>query len=149
MKSTNFWDITPCSPLSVNRRFGGIYRSHLQGRRNVYKKPARKQVASRAVESTDVSEEYIASIFRVENISRATNQRESRWHAEPLRVNRLFGGTYRLHLHLQVASLLSGWFLAQLIFSILKMEAIWSSETSVDTQRTTWRYIPENGTHQV
>jgi hypothetical protein len=33
--------------------------------------------------------------------------------------------------------LLSSWFLAQLIFSTLKMEAICSSETSVDTQRTT------------
>jgi hypothetical protein len=29
MKSTIFWDITPCSPLKVNRRFGGVYR--LQG----------------------------------------------------------------------------------------------------------------------
>jgi hypothetical protein len=27
-----FWDITPCSPLKVNRRFGGTYRLHLQGR---------------------------------------------------------------------------------------------------------------------
>jgi hypothetical protein len=27
-----------------------------------------------------------------------------------------------------------------------KMGAIWSSETSVDTQRTTRRYIPEDGT---
>jgi hypothetical protein len=31
-KSTLCWDITPCSPLKVNRRFGGIYRLHLQGR---------------------------------------------------------------------------------------------------------------------
>jgi hypothetical protein len=30
--------------------------------------------------------------------------------------------------------------------SILKMEAIYSSETPVDTQRTTWCYIPEDGT---
>jgi hypothetical protein len=28
-----FWDITPCSPLKVNRRFGGIYRPHHHGRR--------------------------------------------------------------------------------------------------------------------
>jgi hypothetical protein len=28
MKSTIFWDITPCSPLKVNRRFGGIHRLH-------------------------------------------------------------------------------------------------------------------------
>jgi hypothetical protein len=33
MKTTIFWDITPYSPLKVNRRFGGIYRLHLQGRR--------------------------------------------------------------------------------------------------------------------
>jgi hypothetical protein len=26
MKSIIFWNITPCSPLSVNRRFGGTYR---------------------------------------------------------------------------------------------------------------------------
>jgi hypothetical protein len=31
MKSTIFWDITVCSPLSVNRRFGVIYRLHLHG----------------------------------------------------------------------------------------------------------------------
>jgi hypothetical protein len=28
-----FWDITPCSLLKVDRRFGGIYRLHLQCRR--------------------------------------------------------------------------------------------------------------------
>jgi hypothetical protein len=26
MKSTIFWVITPCSPVKVNRRFGGTYR---------------------------------------------------------------------------------------------------------------------------
>jgi hypothetical protein len=31
MKSTIFWDITSCSPLSVNRRFGETYRLRLQG----------------------------------------------------------------------------------------------------------------------
>jgi hypothetical protein len=30
-ESINFWDITPCSPLSVNRCFGGTYRLHLEG----------------------------------------------------------------------------------------------------------------------
>jgi hypothetical protein len=33
MKSSVFWDITPCSPLKANRRFGGTCRLHLQGRR--------------------------------------------------------------------------------------------------------------------
>jgi hypothetical protein len=41
MKSTIFWDITPCSPLSVNRRFGGTYGLHFQGRKNkLSEKPA-------------------------------------------------------------------------------------------------------------
>jgi hypothetical protein len=42
--------------------------------------------------------------------------------------------------------LLSRLFLAQLIFSTLNMKATCFSETSVDTQRTTRRYIPEDGT---
>jgi hypothetical protein len=33
MKSTIFWDITPCSPLKVNRRFGGKCYLYRQGRR--------------------------------------------------------------------------------------------------------------------
>jgi hypothetical protein len=32
IKSTIIWDITPCSPLKVNQRFGGTYRIHLQVR---------------------------------------------------------------------------------------------------------------------
>jgi hypothetical protein len=31
MKSIIFWDIAPCGPLSVNRRFGGTYYLHLEG----------------------------------------------------------------------------------------------------------------------
>jgi hypothetical protein len=33
MKSSVFWDITPYSPLKVNRRFRGTYWIHLQGGR--------------------------------------------------------------------------------------------------------------------
>jgi hypothetical protein len=29
MKSVIFWDVTPCSLLSFNRRLGGTYRLHL------------------------------------------------------------------------------------------------------------------------
>jgi hypothetical protein len=61
----------------------------------------------------------------------------------PLKDNRRFGGTYRL---------LQRFFLPPTFtlvsrsdhYSTLKIEAI-SSETSVDTQRTTRRYNPENG----
>jgi hypothetical protein len=68
MKSIIFWDVTPCSLLSYNRRFGGT--------------PAYLLV------------------------------------------------------------------LAEIISSTLKMEAICSSETSVATQQTTWRHIPEDDTLQ-
>jgi hypothetical protein len=82
-----FRDMTPCSLLSVNRRFGGTYRLHLQGRRNKFsKKPARKQVPSRALVSCSAYS------------------------------------------------------------STLKMEAIFLSEMSVDSQRTTRRHIPEDDT---
>jgi hypothetical protein len=54
-KSIIFWDMTPCSPLGVNRRFGGTYRLHLQGRRNRFgKKLSSKQVASTCFITTDV-----------------------------------------------------------------------------------------------
>jgi hypothetical protein len=33
-----FWDVTPCSLLKCNRRFGGTYRLHLQGRRKNFSK---------------------------------------------------------------------------------------------------------------
>jgi hypothetical protein len=71
VKSTIFWDITPFSPLKVNRRFGVTYHLHLQGR----------------------------------SISRARNQRKSRWQSLP-----------------------------------------YATKTTVDFQRITWRYIPENST---
>jgi hypothetical protein len=32
-KSSISWDITQCSPMKVNRPFGGTYRLHLEGRR--------------------------------------------------------------------------------------------------------------------
>jgi hypothetical protein len=34
MKHTSFWDITACSLLRVNQRFGRTYRLHLLGQRN-------------------------------------------------------------------------------------------------------------------
>jgi hypothetical protein len=71
----------------------------------------------------------------------------------PLQMKWCFRGTCCLHLQDQRISRL---FLSPALtlvscstyFSNLKMEATCSSETSVDSQRTTWRYIPENGTLQ-
>jgi hypothetical protein len=38
MESIIFWVMMSCSPSSFNRRFGGTYRLHLQGRRNKFNK---------------------------------------------------------------------------------------------------------------
>jgi hypothetical protein len=53
---------------------------------------------------------------------------------------------FRLAEH-SACHLLARWF-AEPIASTLKMETISSSETSVETQRTTRRHIPEDGTLQ-
>jgi hypothetical protein len=46
MKRVFFWDMTHCSLLCCNRRFGGTYRLHLQGEEIIEQEPASKQVAS-------------------------------------------------------------------------------------------------------
>jgi hypothetical protein len=68
----------------------------------------------------------------------------------PLKVNRRFGRTFCLHLQGRRISRKtnqreSRW-QAEFYPPTLKMEAICSSETSVDFQRITRRYIPEDST---
>jgi hypothetical protein len=71
----------------------------------------------------------------------------------PLKVNGRFGGSYRLHLQgrgiSQTSNLLATCFTLVSCFtysSTLKMDAARSSETSVNFERTTWRYIPDDRT---
>jgi hypothetical protein len=59
----------------------------------------------------------------------------------------LYIPVFRLAEH-SACHLLACWF-AEPISSILKTEAIYSSETSVETQRTTRRHIPEDDTLQL
>jgi hypothetical protein len=35
LKIVAFWDITPCTQLKANRRFGGTYHLYLQGRKKI------------------------------------------------------------------------------------------------------------------
>jgi hypothetical protein len=68
----------------------------------------------------------------------------------PLKVNQRFGGTYRLHIQGKRSKLClppAFMLVSCSVYSpTLKMEATCSSETSVDFQRTTWCYIPEDST---
>jgi hypothetical protein len=81
MKSTIFWDITPCSPFSVNRRFRGTYRLHLQGLKNkMSKKPAWKQVTSKKQFSRRLLADLNFSTMKMEAIcySETSVQRTTR-----------------------------------------------------------------------
>jgi hypothetical protein len=46
----NFWDIVPRSPY-VNRRFGGKYRFHLQGRKSAEQKARVHQVSNHLLQA--------------------------------------------------------------------------------------------------
>jgi hypothetical protein len=48
MKSSIFWDITPCTPLKINRRFGGTYLSPPSASKDKTSKNNMKKEASRA-----------------------------------------------------------------------------------------------------
>jgi hypothetical protein len=62
MKSIILWEVTPCSLLRCNRRFGGTYRLHLRGRRKFQQEPASEQVTvSRKMEAICSSETSVAS----------------------------------------------------------------------------------------
>jgi hypothetical protein len=82
LRSPIFWDITSCSPLKVNRHFGGRYFLLLKGRR---------------IRKTELA-------------------------------------TFFLLVHCLA------------YYLILKFEATYFPETSVDFQRATCRYIPEDAT---
>jgi hypothetical protein len=56
MKSIIFWDMTPRSPLSFNRRFGGTYRLHLQGRKNRFRKASKQAGGKQKMEAICPSE---------------------------------------------------------------------------------------------
>jgi hypothetical protein len=106
-ESTIFCDITPCSPLKVDRRFGGTCRS-------VFTLVSCSAYSALKMEAVCYSE------------------------------TSMFSGL-RGVIH-SACRLLSRSFLARLYSSTLKTEAIRSSETSVNFQRTTRRYIPEDST---
>jgi hypothetical protein len=63
MKSSTFWDITPCIPKKVNRRFGGTCRLLLQGRRlsqgTNQREAGSKQVAETSVDFHRTRRGYI------------------------------------------------------------------------------------------
>jgi hypothetical protein len=66
----------------------------------------------------------------------------------PLKFNWRFRGTYCLHLHGRIRLCFPPAFtlVSCSVYSTLKMEVLYSSETSVEFKRTTQRYISEDNT---
>jgi hypothetical protein len=78
LKGTIFWDITPCSPLRFNRRFGGTYRLHLQGRKNKpSKKPEGKQVEALCSPETSVDSQRTTRRCIQEDVTRHNHRCEN------------------------------------------------------------------------
>jgi hypothetical protein len=63
LKSSIFWDITPCSPLKANRRLGGTYRIHLHSRR-IRQERGQHDEGSNKTSSSETSVEFQRSIRR-------------------------------------------------------------------------------------
>jgi hypothetical protein len=75
MKSTIFWDMTPCSPLKFNRRFGGT-RLHLRIEEYATQETSVKQVVSKSLKieatcfsETSVETDYTTLYPRTQNSS--------------------------------------------------------------------------------
>jgi hypothetical protein len=49
IKSSIFWGLTPCSPLEVNRYFGGTFSLHLQRRKTGPKKKSSMKAGGKIV----------------------------------------------------------------------------------------------------
>jgi hypothetical protein len=124
MKSSIFWDITPCDPLKDSRRFGVTCRLHLRGRKI---SQARNQRESRRQVGSGFRRRYVPSkrqlIFNgLHGVSPAWKQ-VTRWLCLPPAFTLVSCSSYS---------------------STLKMEAICPSETSADFQRKTRHYVPED-----
>jgi hypothetical protein len=113
MKSRHavFWDMTPCSPLKINRHFGGTYHLHLQGS----------------------SACHLLSPWLLACLPYSTVNMEAVCASEtPVDFSGLYAVVSQ-KTQRSSACHLSRWFLAWLIYSsTVKMEAVSSSETSVD-----------------
>jgi hypothetical protein len=66
MKSTIFWNITPCSPLSVNRRFGGTSRLHLQGWKNKFSMKPAIYCSGTSVDTQRTTRRYIPEDYTLQ-----------------------------------------------------------------------------------
>jgi hypothetical protein len=123
MKSSIFWDITPCSPLKINRLFEGTHRLHLQGRISWVRYQREGSLLATC---------FHAGVFL------GLSQPEDGGNMFIRNVGWLPTG-YTAFKPPAFTLLCSA-------YSSLKMEAIYSSETSVDFQWTTRRYVPEDTT---
>jgi hypothetical protein len=59
LKSSIFWDITPCNPFKVNRRFRATYRLHPQGLRIGQLETRVKQVVSTFFDPEDGGDMFL------------------------------------------------------------------------------------------
>jgi hypothetical protein len=131
MNSTIFWDITPCRLLKINRRFG---------RTELCLSPALSLVSCSGYSST-LKMEAICSSETELCLPVVLTLVSCSGYSSTLKMEAVCSSETELCLT-PAFTLVS----CPGYFSTLEMEAICSSETSVDFQRTTRGYIPEDST---
>jgi hypothetical protein len=62
LKSFTSRDITPCSPLKANRRFGGICRPHLQGQRISQARNQSEALSKQSSEPEDGGDTFLRKV---------------------------------------------------------------------------------------
>jgi hypothetical protein len=65
LKSSIFWAIKPCSPMKVNRCFGGTFCLHFRIEEQGKQETSMKQVASRAVLVEGGGDMFFGNICRL------------------------------------------------------------------------------------
>jgi hypothetical protein len=135
--------MTPCSPLKVNRRFGGTCRLCLQGRRI---SQARNQRKAGSKQST--GREWYESVAAIMLLTLRCWGLIQDWRGLPSGMLRCSDRWKSTAFHRNMLPLYSWLKSNRLPFcftysSILMMEATCSSETTIEFYRTIRRYIPE------
>jgi hypothetical protein len=125
-----FWYLVPSSLVSRDRHQGLTYCFHLQGKHwrdggNILLLNVGKYKINMAVKDSTIFWDITSCTVLSTDVSEE-------------HITSIFRAL--------LANCFHAGFLLSLFFSTLNMETIYSSETSDDTQRTTWRYIPEDGT---
>jgi hypothetical protein len=78
--SAIFWDVTPCSPLSINRRFGGTCRLYLQGQKISWARNQRESSSFYFFDLEDAGNMFLRNVCDTQRTTRRYIPEDSTLH---------------------------------------------------------------------